>query len=99
MMKEFEKSLDDNQPPRRGRGRQPHCWARRESGVSRGTGGGIMFGKIPIDKRQSAAAGGVSRHSGGGGVSHNTGGGGVGRGARGGSASTLVASFFLSFSS
>jgi hypothetical protein len=50
-------------------------------------------------KRQSAAAGGVSRRAGGGGVSHNTGGGGVGRGARGGSASTLVASFFLSFSS
>ena len=48
-------------------------------------------------KRQSA--GGVSRRAGGGGVSHNTGGGGVGRGARGGSASTLVASFFLSFSS
>ena len=50
-------------------------------------------------KRQSAAAGGVSRRAGGGGVSHNTGGGGVGRGAREGSAPTLVASFFLSFSS
>ena len=33
-------------------------------------------------KRQSAAAGGVSRRAGGGGVSHNTGVGEVGRGAR-----------------
>jgi hypothetical protein len=61
MMKlEFEKSPDDNQPPCRGRGRQPHCWARRESGVSRGTGGGITFGRIPNDNQlrlgDSAAA-------------------------------------------
>ena len=60
MMTEFEKSPDDNQPPRRGRGRQPHCWARRESGVSRGTGGGITFGRSPNDNQprlgESAAA-------------------------------------------
>jgi hypothetical protein len=59
-MTEFEKSPDDNQPPRGGRGRQPRCWARRESGVSRGTGGGITFGRSPNDNQprlgESAAA-------------------------------------------
>ncbi len=98
MMTEFEKSPDDNQPPRGGRGRQPRCWARRESGVSRGTGGGITFGRSPNDNQprlgESAAAPGEGESTKTQGV-----GGGVGRGARGGSALTLVASFFLSFSS
>jgi hypothetical protein len=47
----FEKSPDDNQPLRHGRGRQPRCWARGESGVSWGVGGGITFGRSPNDNQ------------------------------------------------
>jgi hypothetical protein len=60
MMTAFEKSPDDNQPLRRGRGRQPHCWVRGKSGVSRGAGGGITFGRSPNNNQpwlgESAAA-------------------------------------------
>jgi hypothetical protein len=81
----FEKSPDDNQPPRRWRGMQPHCWARGGSGVSWGTGGGITL-RSPNDNQpwlgESAAAPGE-------GESATTLGWGVSRGARRGSASSL----------
>ena len=60
----FEKSPVNNQPPRRGRGRQLRCWARgsRESAGCRGRN---YIREEP--KRQSVAAGGVSCRAGGGG--------------------------------
>ncbi len=86
MMGAFDKSPDDNQPPRRGRGMQPHCWARGESGVSWGAGEGITFGRSPKDNQpwlgESAAA---PRE----GESATTLGWGVSRGARRGSVSSL----------
>ena len=59
MMTASEKSPDNNQPPRQGRGRQPRCWARRqprcwargESGVSQGVGGGTTFARSPSDNQ------------------------------------------------